>query len=145
MKWYKASQSEGVSQPAPCARTKEGMQPYSMAVIRRSYWVGADIRQKTGYMQSCARMQSYKAKQVSRVSMPYLLPCGSLTLLLSHACGLISDLSSFSKSSDIHTSPSKIPSPVVAQLGSTFHTWSFAIFSSCSLSETSLGRMAGVN
>lgn len=35
-----------------------------------------------------------------------------------------------------------MPSPVVAQLGSTFQTWSFATFSSWSLSETSLGRMA---
>jgi hypothetical protein len=43
------------------------------------------------------------------------------------------------------TRPSKMPSPVVAQLGSTFHTWSFAIFSSWSLSETSLGRMAVVD
>jgi hypothetical protein len=92
MKWYKASQFEGVSQPAPCARTKEEMQPHGVAVIRRSYWVRADIRQKTGYMQSCARMQSYTAKQVSSVSVPYLPPCGSLTLLLSHACKEVSDL-----------------------------------------------------
>ena len=97
MKWYKASQSEGVSQPAPYARTKEEMQRHGVAVIRRSYWVGADIRQKTGYMQSCARMQSFTAKQVSSVSMPYLPPCGSLTLLLSHACKQVSDLISSTK------------------------------------------------
>ena len=40
------------------------------------------------------------------------------------------------------TSPSKMPSPVVAQLGSTFHTWSFAILSNCRRSETSFGRIA---
>nr|POF11644.1 hypothetical protein CFP56_44482 [Quercus suber] len=51
---------------------------------------------------------------------------GSLTLLLSHA------------------RPSKIPSPVVAQLGSTFQTWFLATRSSSSMSETSLGRIAVV-
>jgi len=40
------------------------------------------------------------------------------------------------------TNPSKIPSPVVAQLGSTFHTWSLAILSNCRRSETSFGRIA---
>jgi hypothetical protein len=54
----------------------------------------------------------------------YFEPGGSLTLLESHA------------------NPSKIPSPVVAQLGSTFHTWSLAILSNCRRSETSFGRMA---
>jgi hypothetical protein len=42
----------------------------------------------------------------------------------------------------ILTNPSKMPSPEVAQLGSTFHRCSFATFSSCSLSETSLGLIA---
>ena len=81
----------------------------------------------------CARMQSYTAEEErgyrgegSVAIRLYLPPCGSLTLLLSHA------------------RPSKMPSPVVAQLGSTFQTWSLAILSSCSLSETSFGRMAGV-
>lgn len=49
---------------------------------------------------------------------------GSLTLLLSHA------------------SPSKMPSPVVAQLGSTFQTWFLAIRSSSIMSETSFGDIA---
>lgn len=49
---------------------------------------------------------------------------GSLTLLLSHA------------------RPSKMPSPVVAQLGSTFQVWSFAIRCRSNASETSFGRIA---
>lgn len=52
---------------------------------------------------------------------------GSLTLLLSHA------------------RPSKMPSPVVAQLGSTFHVWSLAIRCRSSMSETSLGLIAAKN
>lgn len=57
------------------------------------------------------RMQSYKngsgigvGGENAKPSVVYLEPGGSLTLLESHA------------------NPSKMPSPVVAQLGSTFHT-----------------------
>lgn len=35
-----------------------------------------------------------------------------------------------------------IPSPLVAQLGSTFHTWSLAILSRSRACATSFGRMA---
>lgn len=46
-----------------------------------------------------------------------------------------------------HARPSKMPSPVVAQLGSTFQMWFFAITLRLSASETSFGRMAvlGIN
>ena len=40
--------------------------------------------------------------------------------------------------------PSKMPSPVVAQLGSTFQMWFLAMTFRLRASETSLGRMAGV-
>jgi hypothetical protein len=66
---------------------------------------------------------------------------GSLTLFESHAWWVLGSKNGCERYME-HTRPSKIPSPVVAQLGSTFHTWSFAIFSSWSLSETSLGRIA---
>jgi hypothetical protein len=72
----------------------------------------------------------------------YLPPAGSLTLLESHAWCSVSGALDQTWLQLKRTSPSKMPSPVVAQLGSTFHTWSLAIFSSCRRSETSFGRMA---
>lgn len=36
-----------------------------------------------------------------------------------------------------------MPSPVVAQLGSTFHVWSLATTARLRASETSFGRIAG--
>jgi hypothetical protein len=41
-----------------------------------------------------------------------------------------------------HARPSKMPSPVVAQLGSTFQMWFFAMTLRLRASETSFGRMA---
>jgi hypothetical protein len=41
-----------------------------------------------------------------------------------------------------HARPSKMPSPVVAQLGSTFQMWFFAMTFRLRASETSFGRMA---
>jgi hypothetical protein len=72
----------------------------------------------------------------------YLLPAGSLTLFESHAWCSVSSVLDLVWLQLGRTSPSKMPSPVVAQLGSTFHTWSLAIFSNCRRSETSFGRMA---
>lgn len=72
----------------------------------------------SGLLHSCrVRIGGYSG------SCAHLL-AGSLTLLLSQA------------------RPSKMPSPVVAQLGSTFQVWSLAIRCRSSMSETSLGRIA---
>lgn len=56
--------------------------------------------------------------------------------------GGVSGTCRMEKREEVLTRPSKMPSPVVAQLGSTFQTWSLAILSNCRPSDTSFGRMA---
>ena len=93
--------------------------------------------------QVVERMQSYRDRRERKQDVRegvYLAPGGSLTLFESHAWGMLELKSQMTRNE--RTSPSKMPSPVVAQLGSTFHTWSLAILSNCSRSETSLGRIA---
>ena len=73
-------------------------------------------------LRSCSSRCSVRTVSISEAHLG-----GSLTLLLSH------------------DKPSKIPSPVTAQLGSTFQIWPFALRLSSSLSDTSCGRIASMS
>jgi len=90
------------------------------------------------------RTQSYKRRfEVCGGCGGGYLVGGTLTLFESHAC-IALVVEGLLEENGVRTRPSKMPSPVVAQLGSTFQTWSFAMLLSFSFSDTSFGRMAAM-
>lgn len=60
---------------------------------------------------------------VDEVGEGHYLAAGTLTLFESHACRQLVRINKSKRHAGaLRTSPSKMPSPVVAQLGSTFQT-----------------------